>query len=110
MPKKRSTIPEKLKPWIEARTRFRLSHAEIQMARELGMNPKKFGSLANSHQQPWKVALNEFIRDCYAKQFGRDTPEDERSIEQRLEAERAKKEIRRRARDFDTEKQEESPV
>jgi len=32
-------IPNKLKPWIEARQRFRLSDAQVQMARELEMNP-----------------------------------------------------------------------
>ncbi len=40
-------IPSKLRPWFEARRRFRLSHAHLQMARELGMNPQKFGALAN---------------------------------------------------------------
>ena len=29
-------IPSKLQPWFEARQRFRLGHAHIQMARELG--------------------------------------------------------------------------
>ena len=37
-------ISNKLRPWIEARTKYGLTHAQIQMARELGMNPKKFGS------------------------------------------------------------------
>jgi hypothetical protein len=41
---KKERIPEHLKPWIEARRRFRLSHMHIQMARELGMNPKKLGA------------------------------------------------------------------
>ena len=36
-------IPTKLKPWFEARRRFKLSHAHTQMARELGMNPRKLG-------------------------------------------------------------------
>jgi hypothetical protein len=35
-------IPNRLKPWIDARQRFRLSHAHVQMAFELGLNPKKF--------------------------------------------------------------------
>jgi hypothetical protein len=29
-----------LVPWFEARKRFKLSHAQTQMARELGMNPR----------------------------------------------------------------------
>jgi hypothetical protein len=41
-----------LDAWIEAKKRFRLSDIQIQMARELGMNPKKFGSLANHKQEP----------------------------------------------------------
>lgn len=80
MPKKGS-IPNKLRPWIEAREKFRLSHAQIQMARELGMNPKKFGSLANHKQEPWKVPLPEFIEQCYEKRFGKRMPDDVRSIE-----------------------------
>ena len=35
--------------------RFQLSDAQIQTARELGLNPKKFGSLANTMQKPWKL-------------------------------------------------------
>ena len=33
---KKKKIPDKLKIWIEARKRYRLSHEQIQMARELG--------------------------------------------------------------------------
>src|SRR3972149_8450855 len=79
-------IPAKLQPWFEARRCFKLSHAHIQMARELGMNPKKFGSLANEKQEPWKVPLQEFIAQCYRKRFGRSEPEHARSLEQLIEA------------------------
>ena len=79
-------IPLKLQPWFEARRRFRLSHAHIQMARELGMNPKKFGSLANEDQEPWKIPLAEFIAQCYRKSFGRSEPQHVRSLEQLIEA------------------------
>ena len=74
-------IPAKLQPWFEARRRFKLSHAHIQMARELGMNPKKFGSLANANQEPWKVPLQEFIARCYRKRFGHSELEHVRSLE-----------------------------
>jgi hypothetical protein len=36
-------IPSDLQAWIDARKRHRLSHAVVQMARELGMNPKNLG-------------------------------------------------------------------
>ncbi len=75
-------IPSKFQPWFEARQRFRLSHAHIQMARELGMNPRKFGSLANGQQEPWKRPLAEFIAHCYHKRFGRTTPEHVQSLEE----------------------------
>jgi hypothetical protein len=45
-------IPTDLQLWIDARKRFHLSHKQVQMARELGMNPKRFGSLANHNQNP----------------------------------------------------------
>jgi hypothetical protein len=80
-------IPAKLRPWIEARQRFRLSHAQVQMARELGMNPKKLGCIANHRQESWKVPLPQFIEQCYEKRFRRIQPIDARSIEEK-EAER----------------------
>ena len=36
---------EKMQARIDARRRHGLSHAEVQMAHELGMNPKKLGKL-----------------------------------------------------------------
>ena len=80
-------IPTKLKPWFEARRRFKLSHAHTQMARELGMNPRKLGSLAGGGQEPWKLPLPEFIVECYRKSFGRSEPEHVRSLEEVVQAE-----------------------
>ncbi len=85
-------IPAKLQPWFEVRRRFKLSHAHIQMARELGMNPRKFGSLANERQEPWKLPLPEFIAECYRKSFGRSRPENVRSLEEVVEQGRRRKE------------------
>lgn len=82
-------IPPKLKLWFDVRRRFKLSDAEIQMARELGLNPKKFGSLANEKQQPWKLPLREFIAECYFKRFKRELPELVRTLEQVIDAEDA---------------------
>ena len=90
-------IPQNLRPWIEARKRFRLSHAQVQMARELGMNPRKLGQLANSDQEPWKLLLSQFIESRYVRQFGRSTPADTRSIEKKVAAKRAKTETQKKA-------------
>jgi hypothetical protein len=64
----------RLDAWAEAQRRFHLSDLHIQMARELGLNPKKFGGLANHRQEPWKLPLPEFIAECYRKRFHRERP------------------------------------
>lgn len=96
MGKSSTFIPNKLRSWIEARKKFNLSHAQIQMARELGMNPKKFGSLANHKQEPWKAPLPVFIQDCYYKRFRKRQPENVRSIEQIVKGEKLKKEEKKK--------------
>ena len=74
--------PKKLQPWIEAKKRHHLSQMHIQMARELGMNPKSFGKLDNHKQEPWKVPLPHFIEDLYLKRFGKEVPNVVLSFEQ----------------------------
>jgi hypothetical protein len=91
-------IPDKLKPWIDARKRFHLSHAHIQMARELGMNPKKFGGLANYRQERWKVPLPQFIAEIYFKRFGKNAPDHVRSIEDMVAAKQKKKSAKKQAK------------
>lgn len=81
-------IPNKQRPWIEARDRYRLSHAQVQMARELGLNPKKLGGMANHGQEPWKMPLAEFIKHLYQERFGKGAPDDVRSIERRVKEKR----------------------
>ena len=100
---KKKKIPEKYQIWIQARRRYHLSHAHIQMARELGLNPKKFGGLANSKQEPWKLPLPEFIEKLYFKNFKKSRPDNVRSIEQMVTDNRRKKEERRESRLKETE-------
>jgi len=85
-------IPQKLRPWIEARKRYRLSHAQVQMARELGLNPKKLGGKANHHQEPWKMPLPLYIEYLYQRQFGRKVPDEVGSVEEKVAEKRARKE------------------
>jgi hypothetical protein len=79
---KKLKIPEKLQVWVDARKKFHLSHAHIQMARELGLNPRKFGKIANHQQEPWKAPLPVFIENIYLKHFGKKRPDNIKSIEQ----------------------------
>mgnify|MGYP000853848604 CR=1 FL=1 len=93
----RPKLDPTLQTWIEARRRHHLSHAHVQMARELGMNPRKLGGLDNHRQEPWKLPLPRFIEDLYVKRFGRARPEIVRSIEE-VASERARRKTERRER------------
>jgi hypothetical protein len=90
--------------WIDARRRYHLSHAHIQMARELGLIPKKFGSLADTKQEPWKLPLPEYIEELNIKHFKKNRPESVRSIEQMVRDYRRKKQERkiRRSKEEET--------
>jgi hypothetical protein len=91
-------ITEEMQRWIEARKRFHLSHAQVQMARELGMNPRKLGKLANHKQEPWKAPLPVFIEQIFQKRFGKSQPDRVVSIEDRareIAAKKAEKQQRR---------------
>ena len=89
---------QKLQAWIDARKRHRLSHAHVQMARELGMSPAKLGQLDNHRQEPWKLPLPEFIEALYLARFGRTAPDAVMSMEERARLEHQKKEARRAAK------------
>ena len=68
--------------WIDARRRHNLSQVQVQMARELGMNPAKLGKLDNHDQEPWKVPLPQFIEELYEKRFGKAIPNAEAALEE----------------------------
>jgi hypothetical protein len=67
-------INQKLQAWIDARKRHRLTQAQVQMARELGMNPANLGKLDNHRQERWKIPLPDYIEELYFKKFGRELP------------------------------------
>ena len=86
--------------WIGARSRQRRSHAQVQMARELGMNPKKLGGKANHKQEPWKMPLPQFIEYCYQRRFGKKMPDDVCSIEKKVARKCARKAMKKRSPDI----------
>jgi hypothetical protein len=89
---------QKMQAWIDARKRHRLSHAQVQMARELGMNPKKLGTLDNHDQEPWKMPLRQYIEHLYFKRFGKERPDVVVSIEKKIHLDEAKNHKKRKAR------------
>lgn len=99
MPKKKKKIPDKLQAWIDARKTYHLSHAQVQMARDLCMNPKGFRKLANHRQEKWKLPLPLFIEELYFKRFGRTQPEQVTPIEQVAKAINRRKEEKKLKRE-----------
>lgn len=71
----RKELSPQAQAWAEARKRYHLSQTQVQMARELGLNPRKLGKIANHGQEPWKAPLPQFIEDLYVKRFGRERPQ-----------------------------------
>jgi hypothetical protein len=98
-PRAKGPTPQMLLDWIAARRRFHLSHAQVQMARELGMSPNGLGKLANHDQEPCKAPLPRIIEGLYLKRFGREQPEVVLSVEERLSGAAAKKAERKALRD-----------
>ncbi len=96
--KKNTRIPHKFLPWIDVRKKYRLSHAQVQMARELGMSPKRFDRLANTEHKPWKVPLPQFIESLYEKKFGKTEPDHVQSIEDMAAEHMARREERKAAK------------
>jgi len=58
--------------WRNAKKICRLSVRQLEMARALGLNPKKLPGLRPSPQQRWKLPVGEFIEEIYSKRFGGD--------------------------------------
>ena len=92
---KAKRLPPKFQEWIDVRKKSNLSHAHIQMARELGLNPKKLGKLDNHKQESWKVPLPVFIESIYHKRFSKIRPEEVKSIEQLFQLQQQKKAIKK---------------
>lgn len=71
-----------LEKWMVAQKRHRLSDKQVQMARELGLNPDKLGKIDNHKQEPWKAPLPQFIEHIYFKRFKREEPETVKPLKQ----------------------------
>lgn len=98
MPKKKK-IPAKDQIWINARKQNHLTDMHIQMARELGLNPKKFGKLSNHKQELWKLPLPDFIEDIYFKRFKKERPDVVKSVKRIVKEHNKKHEERKKCKD-----------
>ncbi len=91
-------IANKFLPWIEARKKHRLTHLQVQMARELGLNPRRMGGYAGSESEPGRLALGEFIESLYRKRFRKARPDVVQTIEQLAESHEEKRAERKTAK------------
>lgn len=82
-----------------AQKRHRLSDKQVQMARELGLNPDKLGKIDNHKQEPWKAPLPQFIEEIYFKRFKREEPETVKPLKQILKEMEVKKQLRKLEKD-----------
>jgi hypothetical protein len=73
----------KEREWVEARQRYGLTHAQVQMGRELGLLPRSLAKIEN---------VPGHLQDLYRQRFLREEPETVLSVE-----ERAKEELREKA-------------
>jgi hypothetical protein len=71
--------------WRNAKKLCRLSGRQVEMARALGMNPRKLPSLRPGPQERWKLPVGAFIEACHRKRFG-GGPESEDSLPREREA------------------------
>ena len=76
-------LAPKYQIWIDARKEYKLTDTQIQMARELGFNPKKLRKIFDD--ETLKLPLPLHIEDLYKKEFNREAPERVLSIEELFE-------------------------
>lgn len=88
-----------LEKWMVAQKRHRLSDKQVQMARELGLNPDKLGKIDNHKQEPWKAPLPQFIEHIYFKRFKREEPETVKPLKQILKEMEIKKKLQKEKKD-----------
>ena len=84
-----------LEKWLVAQKRHRLSDRQVQMARELGLNPDKLGKIDNHRQESWKAPLPQFIESIYFKRFKREEPETVKPLKQILKEMETKKKLQK---------------
>jgi hypothetical protein len=89
----------KLEKWQMAQKRQRLSDKQVQMARELGLNPDKLGKIDNHKQETWKSPLPQYIEELYFKRFKKTEPAVVKSIKETIADEKAKMEQRKKAKE-----------
>ncbi|MEW6733517.1 MAG: hypothetical protein AB1489_19470 [Acidobacteriota bacterium] len=62
--------------WAEAKRRCRLSDEAVNMAKEMGLNPRKLIKNIPNKNQSWKAPVEDWVRDMYAKRGSKSTSKE----------------------------------
>lgn len=62
--------PRDEQAWANAKTICRLTTRQVEMARALGLNPRKLPGLRPNPHERWKLPVGQFIEERYRKRFG----------------------------------------
>ena len=76
-----------LEKWMVAQKRHRLSDKQVQMARELGLNPDKLGKIDNHKQEAWKAPvkpLKQIMAEMEVKKKQQKAKKEERRKQRAL--------------------------
>ena len=59
------------------------------------MNPKRLERIDDHRDKEWKLPLPEYIQSLYQKRFGKEQPDSDLSVEERVRQKEAKKSAKR---------------
>lgn len=65
--------------WVEAKKKCKLNAEEIQMAKEMGLNPKSLIKNIPNKNEQWKAPVKIWIREMYEERFGKTSASSVRS-------------------------------
>ena len=74
----------KEREWVQLRQRYNLTHAQVQMARELDIVPRSLAKLTD-------MSVPTYVQRLYFEEFGRQSPKVVLSIEERAKQEQKEK-------------------
>ncbi|MEE8467075.1 MAG: hypothetical protein V3T22_01385 [Planctomycetota bacterium] len=96
---KQSKLPQDPEArWAVVKRRCRLSADDVRKARTMGLNPQNLIKNIPAPTQQWKLPVNEWIRELYAKRFPDRTPLDDEVEEEDHQARRRRREFKDVAR------------
>jgi hypothetical protein len=79
-----------LEKWARVKRQCALTDAHVQMARELGMNPKRLAESASTEQGLTQSSLAQRIESLYLKRFNKPRPDIVVPLRQALHDARAR--------------------